>query len=192
MPTGYTHTLIEKKQSFPQFALTCARAFGAFIHMRDDDTDAPLVPAKVGTYHRDELKKARTQLAALKAMPAAQFRAQAKKARDESATYMAGIRKTYTEQNALLEAMERDVAAWAPPTSDHIGLKTFMLEQIEMSKHDLSPRSLEDPRRPLPTKAQALADLRKDIAYHEKEYAEEVERVGKANDWAKTLKESLS
>jgi hypothetical protein len=36
MPTGYTEKLMEKGQTFQQFALLCARNFGALVMMRDD------------------------------------------------------------------------------------------------------------------------------------------------------------
>lgn len=191
MPTGYTHDLISKKLSFPQFALTCARAFGAFIHMRDDDWDAPLRPVKVSDYHLRSLKEAQAKLATLIETPVVQFRAKAKAEHAASVTMMAGIRKTYSEENALLEAMSVEVRAWTPPTSDHQALKAFMLQQIETSMHDLSPRASEDDSRAFPTKTEALDKVREDIAYHEKEHAEEVARVKAANDWAKALKESL-
>ena len=43
MATGYTYPVVEGKiTEFSEFALGCARAFGAFMHMRDDNSDAPL------------------------------------------------------------------------------------------------------------------------------------------------------
>lgn len=41
MPTGCTAKLHEDDQSFRDFALTCARAFGATIAMREEPLDAP-------------------------------------------------------------------------------------------------------------------------------------------------------
>lgn len=43
MPTGYTYPVCEGKiTEFPDFALSCARAFGALISMREEPMDAPL------------------------------------------------------------------------------------------------------------------------------------------------------
>ena len=39
---SYTYELVDKKLTFPQFAMRCARAFGALIEMRDDSMDAPI------------------------------------------------------------------------------------------------------------------------------------------------------
>lgn len=65
MPTGYTAPIYEGKQiTFPEFAMQCARAFGALIDMRDDPMDSPIPDAFVpDTYHARELVKAREQLA---------------------------------------------------------------------------------------------------------------------------------
>jgi len=39
MPTGYTAKLCEGEQSFGEFALGCARAFGACVMQREDSMD---------------------------------------------------------------------------------------------------------------------------------------------------------
>ena len=59
MPTGYTAKLMEQGQTFPEFIMSCARAFGALIMMRDDPANAP-IPEKFepSDYHVRALKKA--------------------------------------------------------------------------------------------------------------------------------------
>lgn len=43
MPTGYTSPLYEGKEiSFEQFALRCARNFGALVMMREEPLDTPI------------------------------------------------------------------------------------------------------------------------------------------------------
>ena len=65
MATGYTHS-IKNDITFEQFALLCARAFGACIEMRDDPTDKPIPKKfKVDSYHAKELKEAKTKLKTL-------------------------------------------------------------------------------------------------------------------------------
>jgi hypothetical protein len=41
MPTGYTAPIADG-MTFEQFALGCARAFGALVTMRDEPSDAPI------------------------------------------------------------------------------------------------------------------------------------------------------
>ena len=43
MPTGYTADIQDGKiTTLREYALSCARAFGALIMMRDDPHDAPI------------------------------------------------------------------------------------------------------------------------------------------------------
>lgn len=64
MPTGYTAKLHNgEEQTFPEFVMSCARAFGALITMRDDPADAEIPDEfKPSDYHVRELEKARERL----------------------------------------------------------------------------------------------------------------------------------
>jgi hypothetical protein len=42
MPTGYTAKLYDGDQKFQDFAMECARAFGALIEMRDEPMNAKI------------------------------------------------------------------------------------------------------------------------------------------------------
>ena len=60
MPTGYTATLVEHGQTFPEFAMQCAKAFGACITLRDEPFDAPIpTKFKASTWHTKQQAKAR-------------------------------------------------------------------------------------------------------------------------------------
>ena len=64
MPTGYTHPVQEGKiTELRDFALNCARAFGACVTMRDDPSDTP-IPGKFepSDYHIKALKEAKEDL----------------------------------------------------------------------------------------------------------------------------------
>ena len=68
MPTGYTLDLYDGKDiTFEEFALRCARAFGALISMRDEPIDAP-IPERFepSDYHLKELEKAKKRLKEVK------------------------------------------------------------------------------------------------------------------------------
>ena len=63
MPTGYTAGILDGKiTTFPQFAKQCMRAFGATIHMRDDDMDAEITPRTPSDYYSKEIEKAKQLL----------------------------------------------------------------------------------------------------------------------------------
>ena len=50
-----------KEVTFKQFALTCARAFGALVHMRDEPLSAPIEKPQQGSYHEDHLEDAQKE-----------------------------------------------------------------------------------------------------------------------------------
>ena len=59
MPTGYTAVIQDNLDiSMKDFALVCARAFGACVMMRDEPFDTPIPEEFVpDTYHTDKLKQ---------------------------------------------------------------------------------------------------------------------------------------
>lgn len=65
MPTGYTNRIQNGEiTEFKDFALACARAFGALISMRDDALDAPM-PAEIlpdTKYHDDHIAAATLEI----------------------------------------------------------------------------------------------------------------------------------
>jgi len=134
MPTGYTSDLYEGiDQTFEEFVLTCARAFGATIMQRDDPMDAPLRLPTYDGFSQKWLDQDNERLAELNAMSAdeaaeaaANAYEEAKRRREESIAKNAAMRTRY-------EAMLAQVKGWSPPTSEHDNLKHFMIDQLEES-----------------------------------------------------------
>jgi len=196
MPTGYTAKLMEEGQTFQEFILGCARAFGACITMRDDQNDAP-IPDKFepSDYYAKNIVEAEEKLKWLKTMSETERTAfgEAEKAKeiDDLNSY---INKTVVE-NIRLEEMEAYVNAWYPPTDDHLGLKKFMLEQIKISKNDVSysERSLDCAKLkpPLAYYPEAISGATRDINYYTKEQAKKIDRVNDRNEWIRQLRMSI-
>lgn len=71
MPTGYTYPVCEGKiTEFPDFALSCARAFGALISMREEPMDAPL-PDEIAAstnYYDQKIEESQKRLGEVQAM----------------------------------------------------------------------------------------------------------------------------
>jgi hypothetical protein len=135
MPTGYTAELSEKDQTFEAFVWNCARAFGALVLMRDDPADKP-VPEKLeaNDFYASKLVKTKSELAEWDGSSDVQRRAMHEAERlanervaEQSREKAAATKKRYDE-------MAERVRVWNPPSTDHIGLKSFMLEQIEKSR----------------------------------------------------------
>lgn len=198
MPTGYTADVQSGKiTEFNDFALTCARAFGALIDMRDEPLGAKL-PVKINPhtdYNEKALDAATKRLSKLRAMTEAQAMREAQKshaaALDAHNKYAAERR----QHRGRYEAMLAKVREWRPPSADHVGLKTFMKEQLQESiKFDCGYETSKPPEAvPGPEwLAAEIARAERDVEYHTKQIAEEVERANGRNEWLKKLRQSLN
>ena len=125
MPTGYTSIISEKDISFKEFALRCARAFGACSEQRDDDINDPPKPRVYdpNNYFERVLKEGAPDLS---------FDAFVEKGQQEIAEYEK-IVKERREVKQRYEKLLREVSSWTPPTQEHEELKSFMLKQLNDS-----------------------------------------------------------
>lgn len=197
MPSGYT----EKVQSgeitdLAGFVWRCAREMGALIGMRHDSLDAP-IPERFEPdtqWHEDQLAAARERLAGIVWTTRDEI-SEMQRADYEQAVIDAaerGARRAIRAER--YEKMIAAVAEWEPPSPDHEGLKTFMLNQLQDSlKMDCWPvaEPHRDPRPVTQYKVDQILKCQKDIDYHTKGIAEETERVEARNDWLRVLRESI-
>lgn len=196
MPTGYTAD-IKDGISFEQFAMGCARGFGALMPMRDLPSSAEIPERFVASpYHLDQLTQARNLLRFYEGFSQEEA---ARKANEEFADAELNRNRRLHENKTMLEryqAMLRQAYEWEAPSEDHVELKKFMIQQIEDSmKWDDSSEYLSATTPQLTAeewleskKAKAL----KDVEYHKKEWAAEVERTESRNTWLQQLRESLA
>lgn len=198
MPTGYTAIVIDEAATFEQFALRCARAFGALVNMRDAPMDAPL-PERIlpSVWYEQRLEETHAEIERLQNLSADQVRREADDAYTRAiAAYHERV-ATRERQRAAYEAMLTQVEAWQPPTSDHVGLKTFMIRQLgESLRFDCGERGEEHDQPPVRQAAPEwltgqLADLRRELAYYENQQREEVARTHERNEWLSALRRSL-
>jgi len=196
MPTGYT-AAIKDGISFETFVMDCARAFGACVTMRDDPKDKPIPTFETSSYNQVQLKEAKKRLAELKEMTP--FDA-VQGANAEYDLIIANAKKGIEVDLALKEAylsMLSEVRKWTPPTPDHVGLRDFMVEQIESSiKFDcnrtwhtkaLNSKKLTGEE----WIAEEFAKTYLNIDYHTGEQKKEEERVSGRNKWVDDLRRSL-
>jgi len=127
MPTGYTSNIYENKDvSFEDFVLTCALAFGACFHQRDDNMrDKPKLRELDIKYHLDALERAKNNKIPTKV----EFEALRKEEIDEAHADM----NKYANLRERYESMLQKAESWNPPTPKHDGLKKFMIQQLEDS-----------------------------------------------------------
>lgn len=196
MPTGYTANVANGTlTTFPEFAMQCARAFGALIMMRDDPIDSPIPDEfTVAEYYEKNLNEAKAALAELQALNERDVLIRCAK---EYAEAMASWEKSRADNAAKrqrYESMLAKVRQWIPPTSEHEGLKEFMIQQLtESLEWDCGGEGLPKPTITTPSvwRAEQLLQYEQDVERLARGLAEEAERVRKRNQWVRDLRESL-
>lgn len=195
MPTGYTAALHDgKDQTFTDFALDCARAFGALITMRDEP-DAPIPdefpPSEHDKRWRDEALK---KLIALERRTPEEWEAAQREEITEHNAYVTRSRQQSAALRGRYEAMLAEVQAWQPPTTEHEELKRFMTSQLEESiKHDCGDGFLTE-REEKPVQAYAdhhLQSARDQLARAEQSWQAEQSRAKGRTTWVRKLRNSL-
>jgi len=195
MPSGYTASIYEGEDpSFRNFTLTCARAFGALIDLRDEPMSAEVPELERRDYSFEWAMRAATELAEVQSWAPRTAR------RKAAAAHQAEL--DYREQSAQKKAdlldkyvdMLGQVIAWEPPTPEHEELQKFMIEQLENSiDFDCSPYP-RDPAVRLTGaqyKAARIADLTEEIERSKESFADEVLRHHDRTQWVENLVNSL-
>ena len=195
MPTGYTAGVKDGEvMEFRDYALQCARAFGALVMMRDDPADAPIPDEfKASDHHDKRLAEAQVELTKLRTLTDSQAATLAKAANKMAVAEWREREARRTAERARYEAMLAKVEAWEPPTGEHVELKKFMADQLRQSidwdcgKADEKPAAM--------TGAEWLAAQIKsaewDVEYYTRHAAEEKQRAADRTAWVRALKDSL-
>jgi hypothetical protein len=192
--TGYVHRMIDGKQDFRAFAMSCARAFGDLIDMRDEPMDA----IEPSNYHVEALAKAKSEVAALEAMDEAQRLAFGESAKAKAIELWRTSESERLADVAVVKAMITNVEAWSPPTPDHVEMKNFMLEQLRSSIKYEDDDSYAANRLQQAIKKDtlsfyedAVSAARHSVEYHAEEHRKEVERCKQRTEWLQSLVRSL-
>lgn len=194
MSTGYTYFLINgEEKSFYEFALTCARAFGACVTLRDEPMGIEIPEFKPSKYHIEHLEKAQEELKKLRDMTQEEIQ---KAVDDDFEKTKESIKKRNEETKEIArryKTMLSKIEGWVPPTSEHEGIKKFMLKQVKDSlSFDVSYENEEIEKMTLDEWYEnRIKHILWNIDYHTKGYEEEIKRCNNANKWIKELKDSV-
>jgi len=133
MPTGYTYD-IPKGQSFEDFILGCARAFGALVMMRDEPAGTP-IPHEFAPddYYTKAVREAEIAVESMRQRTDAEWREAHVRYMDETRAANALRCEEKEAQRGAYARMLEKAQQWTPPTPEHSGLKSFMIEQIQSS-----------------------------------------------------------
>ena len=198
MPTGYTAKLCNEDQSFTEFALTCARAFGACIMQRDDDMYEPPKLREKDTYHVNALAQAKKALAKMKKMSVERREAFGRRTINEDIQRCNEQIEEHRVTANRIKKMIAEVERWQPPSSDHTNLKSFMLEQLRTTlDHDGDASYYEKEKsrllamEPIDMYNDHLKRAEWNVQYHAEHLVKEEARVDDTNDWIIQLYDSL-
>lgn len=195
MPTGYTAAVADGI-TFEQFVWKCARAMGALVMMRDAPSDAP-IPERFepSDYSAKKLAEAKTEWKRVSSMGVAEANASAVVAHAEAAINYAKRVQERDGLRAKYEAMLTNVKAWEAPTTEHVGFKAFMVDQLQQSidfdcngRYDEPPVAISG----FEWRTDALVEASRNIEYHTNAHAEEVTRTNDRNEWLRALRESFA
>lgn len=195
MPTGYTYQVENGEiTTLEQYAMTCARAFGALITMRDDPMDKP-IPENFEPntkYYDEHIERASAALQELPSLGVEECDARAKAEFDAAmASHIKGEKERY-EQKVRYANMKEMVTAWKVPSALQ-ELKNFMIQQIDESTK-FGDYKADPPVRLTGEKwrEKELEKASRDLAYYTKERDKEIERVKGRNQWLADLRAALA
>ena len=197
MPTGYTAGIVDDI-SFTDYALGCARAFGACLDQRDESLATKPAFSKVNAYYTEAVTEAAEILDELESMNVpAQQEYGIKRISDRKKIVQDMFNKAIVLRRKY-EAILDQARAWNPPSSDFDIFKKFMIEQLEESiKYDCDTeyyvRSLTELSAldPFDMYTEDLAAARKNIEYTSNKLDSEIQRVAQNNKWVADLYKSL-
>lgn len=196
MPTGYTEGVCTGRiSSFYDYAMGCARAFGALIMMKEEPSGTPIPDRfEPSDYHQKKIAETEKELAEVLALS---YEECEKRAIDEYSAAI-GSQNNRLEENdrklARYNAMLSEAKKYTPPTAEHEGFAEFLVKQIEDSiKWDDISDYIEEPvlLSREEWKDEKIKVLHHELDYHRRMHDEEVQMTEGRNEWIRNLKESL-
>lgn len=196
MATGYTHPILDAPDDAPigfrDFALTCARAFGAAIHQRDEPSSTPLRHDVVSDYYATNIIAAESRFSTAQLRTEDEWRALYDEERQKRLDDAAESEARRIRNVDRLGSLIAHVKMWEPPTEDHVEMKTFMLQQLEdtlvWDGKSYGARGIEEIEI---WREREIETAQKSVEHMKKSYAAEVERVAGRNAWIDALVNSL-
>jgi len=204
MPTGYTAEIYEGKDvKFKDFAMDCARSFGAFASLRDTpEVELPESIQLDVSFYEKIIEDSRKKIVDMENLSDEEISAIIKKSRKER---ISGLEKEIEDKKTVLkkyESMLNEAKNWNPPSKEHFNLKEFMIEQLETSmRYDCNVEGPEgELKRVLNSAPQSVEEYRKnvassaedDIEYYTEKIHKSISKNYDTNLWIKQLRESFN
>lgn len=195
MPSGYTARLYDGEQTFEEFIIGCAHAFS--VDMRDMSIGSPIPPPVVDDGYRRRLDEALARRAEIREYDSDRWTEERDRAHREYVESTNRRRAQYAQRRARYQAMLERVAAWDPPTEDHIGLRDFMREQLTSSLRFDAPEvaaPVESPDEWMTVREHAQATIEsadREVLRATEDLRKAEERAAANAGWVQALYDSL-
>lgn len=198
MPTGYTNEVADGKiTKFSDFAKVCARAFGAYVSLRDSPSGIELPKEiQVDDHYIKSVEDAIKSGEDWNNLSMDDKRILHKNEYDEKINYnmnrVAEIKQTLERYRSMKEK----VIIWNPPNEIQ-KLKEFMLSQLDdslkfddtLSYYDITAEEQKVEFNQWLKNKQT--DIEKNIEFYKKSLSEEIERKRISNQWISEFFKSL-
>ena len=198
MPTGYTHDVqTGKVTDFREFALSCAKAFGACITMRDEPSGTPIPDEFEAStkFYDEQIKGAIEAVDRISAMSDDECEKEAFTDFQQNATDYQKRAKETEDERLRYKQMLAKVRDWKPPTEDHDGLKEFMEKQLEESiDFDCGNKDYykyPDRETGKEWRDREIAAAKRNLERNTEHRNDELQRVQTRNKWIEDLRASL-
>jgi hypothetical protein len=204
MPTGYTAAVQDGTiTEFKDYALQCARAFGACVMQRDDDPSEPPKEQEESSYYRERVDETLKEIEVLGNLSDEELVESEKNANLREIDECKQRLEDKKIERLRYDDMLKKVRAWEAPSEEHLDYKEFMTNQlVESIGFDCGDNYYEDNLQNAvfkfentPTakeiREERMADLQRDLEYYRKNLAEEKDRVFGRNQWIRQLYKSL-
>ena len=200
MPTGYTAGVMDGTiTEFKDYALQCARAFGALITLRDDPLSSDLPVLEVGGYYATSLREAEKEVKRLSSMTLRQIETEFLKGKNRDIKYHTKRIKDQEKTRQRYEKILEEAKKFVAPTDEHTSYRDFLISQLEESLNwdcgsTYHQEQLAKAKKKRSAKAwhkEQLAEAKYQLKYAKKSLKEEIERVKSRNDWINQLRRAV-
>jgi hypothetical protein len=204
MPTGYTAAVQDGTiTEFKDYALQCARAFGASIMQRDDDPSEPPKEQEESSYYQERVDETLEEIEVLVNLSDEELVESEKNANLRELDQCKQRLEDEKIEKIRYDDMLEKVRDWEAPSAEHLKYKEFMINQlVESIEFDCGGSYYENDLRKAVSKLEyiptakeiregRMADLQRDLEYYRKNLAEENALVFSRNQWIRQLYESL-
>lgn len=192
MPTGYTAPIDDGDNlNARDFVRSCARAFGAFVHQREESLDSPPRPSEVkeDSYYAEQLEQARAKHSEFLLLTPGEIQSRYEEYFDLITQSNIDQIHDYRIKSSYYDQVEAKVKAWKP-NAESERLQLFCLEQIESSR-PYEPHLTVPIDNPGDWRTNELEYLERGIKFYAERKIEEEAHTRDTAEYGKKMLESI-